>query len=131
MRLSYGDVSFLLTSDLSRVAQRELLARGVWPLADVMQLPQHATARSLSESFLEAVQPQVVVLQSDPANRRGDPDTSTLAMLDASLPLFRTDEQGVLHLWTDGQMLWVLPEETGDATSASAEIQITGTPNSR
>jgi competence protein ComEC len=131
LRLSYGDVSFLLTSDLSRVAQRELLARGVWPLADVMQLPQHGTARSLSESFLDAVQPQVVVLQSDPANRRGDPDTSTLALLDASLPLFRTDEQGALHLWTDGQTLWMLPEENTATPESPAEISVTATPDSR
>jgi beta-lactamase superfamily II metal-dependent hydrolase len=74
-----------------------------------MQLPQHGAARSLSESFLDAVQPQVVILQADAANRRGDPDTSTLAALDDAVPLFRTDEQGVIHLWTDGSTLYVQP----------------------
>jgi competence protein ComEC len=106
LRLTYGDVSFLLTSDLSRAGQAALLENGQWPLASVMQLPQHGAARSLDEAFLEAVQPQVVLLQSDRANRNGDPDADTLAKLDDTT-LFRTDEGGTLHLWTDGARLWV------------------------
>jgi len=106
LRVTYGDVSFLLTSDLSRAGQAALLENGQWPLANVMQLPQHGAARSLDEAFLEAVQPQIVLLQSDRANRNGDPDGDTLAKL-GDTPIFRTDEAGALHLWTDGAQLWV------------------------
>lgn len=106
LRLTYGEVSFLLTSDLSPEGQRALLDAGQWPLATVMQLPQHGTARSLDDGFLAAVQPQVVVVQSDAANRRGDPNPDILAML-GDAPVFRTDEGGTIHLWTDGRELWV------------------------
>ena len=58
------------------------------------------------EDFLSAVQPQIAVLQSDPANRRGDPDPDTLAML-GDIPIFRTDQGGAIHLWTNGEQLWV------------------------
>lgn len=109
LRVSYGEASFLLTSDVSQDGQYTLLEDGQWPLATVMQLPQHGTVRSLSDDFLSAVQPQVAILQSDIANRRGDPDASTLAQLGDIHP-FRTDESGTLHLWTDGRTLWVLPE---------------------
>ena len=105
LRVTYGDVSFLLPSDLSRTGQDLLLENGQWPLADVMQLPQHGTQRSLSETFLGAVQPQVIILQSDKANRRGDPDPDTLALVADGL-LLRTDDSGALHLWTDGHTLW-------------------------
>jgi hypothetical protein len=45
------------------------------------------------------------VLQNDPANRLGDPDGDTLALL-GSTPLLRTDQVGTVHLWTDGTSLW-------------------------
>ncbi len=106
LRILYGESSFLLTSDLSREGQQALLESGQWPLAAVMQMPQHGAARSLNEAFLEAAQPQLVVLQSDQTNLRGDPDADTLALLNGT-PLYRTDAGGAIHLWTDGSAVWV------------------------
>ncbi len=111
LRITYGEVSFLLTSDLSQQGQALILENGYWPLSDVLHLPQHGTARSLNEDFVLAVQPQVAILQSDAANFRGDPDANTLALL-GETPLFRTDEMGALHLETDGSALWVTPERS-------------------
>jgi competence protein ComEC len=105
LRVRYGELSFLLTSDLSFASQRALLDSGQWPLASVLQLPQHGRVRSLNEDFLAAVQPQLVILQSDPTNRLGDPNPDTLALL-GDVPLLRTDQQGTIHLWTDGRELW-------------------------
>jgi competence protein ComEC len=111
LRLSYGDASFLLTGDFSAAGQNTMLEAGAWPLATVLQLPQHGTIRSLDEEFLAAVQPQAILLQSDPANRRGDPDPDTLAIL-GDLPVFRTDQGGGIHIWTDGKTLWVDQEKS-------------------
>jgi len=105
LRLRYGEVSFLFNGDLNHDGQVALLENGQWPVATVMTLPQHGTKRSLSEDFLMAVQPQLVIYQGDVANFRKDPDSDVLAML-AEIPLLRTDEQGALHLWTDGRTLW-------------------------
>ncbi len=105
LRLTYGDVSILLPSDASPEAQTALLEAGEWPLATVMQLPNHGTVRSLSSTFLAAAQPQVAVLQSDPTNRLGDPNADTLALL-GETPLLRTDSDGTIHLWSDGKQLW-------------------------
>ncbi|NJL54649.1 ComEC/Rec2 family competence protein [bacterium] len=106
LRITYGDVSFLLTSDASVSAQQAMLESGQWPLATVMQLPAHATARSLDHDFLAAVQPSAFAVHIDRANRRGDPDADTLALLPQDLPVYRTDESGTLHFWTDGVRLW-------------------------
>ena len=83
-----------------------MLARGISPIAAVLQIPQHGAARALDATFVEIVQPQVALLQSDIANRRGDPDSDTLALVD-EIPLFRTDELGTIHLSTDGATLSV------------------------
>lgn len=109
LRVSYEDVSFLLTSDLSQEGQIEMLESGQWVGASVLQLPQHATARSLNESFLEAVQAQVAVMQYEFPNRRGDPDEDVLALLN-DIQIMETGAQGTLHLWTDGRTLWAISE---------------------
>ncbi len=106
LRLRYGDVAFLLTGDLSISGQRALLAGGGWPAASVLQLPRHGGARSLDPDFLAAVEPQVVIVHSDRANRLGDPDPDTLALVADKL-ISRTDQGGTIHLWTDGRDLWV------------------------
>lgn len=106
LRLTYGEASFLLTGDLSTEAQAAMIERGEWSQATVLQLPQHGTIRSLNRAFLAAVAPQVVVLQSDRANRNGDPDADTMALLEDT-PVFRTDQGGAIHIWTDGVDLWM------------------------
>lgn len=108
LRVSYGDASFLLTSDLGRDGQRDLLGRGEWLAATVLQLPQHASRSSLDAGFLRHVQPQLAMVQIDAANTRGDPDSDTLAMLDDDdVPVLRTDESGTVHISTDGERLFV------------------------
>ncbi len=106
LRVSYGDASFLLTSDLSIAGQQAILAKGTDMYATVLQLPQHGAARSLDQAFLTAVRPQVALLQSDRANKRGDPDSDTMAML-GGVQLFRSDELGTIHLRTDGKTITV------------------------
>lgn len=106
LRVSYGRASFLLTSDLGRAGQRDLLSRADWLTATVFQLPQHATRSSLDTDFLRAVQPQLAMVQIDAANTRGDPNTDILAML-GDVPVWRTDESGTVHISTDGERLFV------------------------
>ncbi len=110
IRISYGDVSFLLTGDLSQEGQIELLNRGIYTTATVLQLPKHGGVRTLDSDFLAMVAPSVVVLQADPANRLGDPNPDTLSRL-GDIPLWRSDTQGVIHFWTDGERLWAQGDE--------------------
>jgi beta-lactamase superfamily II metal-dependent hydrolase len=107
LRLTYRDTSFLFMGDVSAEGQEIILERGGYPLANTMQIPQHGTARAIHEEFLAQVEPQIVLLQSDRANLRGDPDPNTLALFDDDVQVFRTDEMGVVHLATNGTRLWV------------------------
>ncbi len=114
-RVRYGDVSFLLPASLDREGQLQLLAEGVSPAATVLQLPLHGAARSLEADFLRAARAQLAMVHvdpEDPRNRRGDPDPDVLALL-GDTPLLRSDRNGALHFWSDGERLWrdVLPAE--------------------
>ncbi|MCY4062865.1 MAG: ComEC/Rec2 family competence protein [Chloroflexi bacterium] len=110
LRVSYKDASFLLTSDLSDTAQQAMMASGFAKPTTILQIPQHGTARAIDDEYLKAIQPQIVLLQSDLANRRGDPDPDTLAKL-SETDLFRTDEHGAIHLRTDGESIVVIPSK--------------------
>ena len=105
LRLTYKDLSFIISGDASIAAQERVLSGDTWPLASVLVLPQHGTTRSLSPEFLRAVQPSLVLVQADPANRLGDPDPDTLSLL-GDIPVLRTDRYGTIHLWTDGELLY-------------------------
>jgi len=110
LRVSYGTMSFLLTGDatvdtLMQVSETTDLT------STVFSLPQHGTVRSLTPELLALVQPSVAVLQSDPANRRGDPDEDVLRLVEQrGIPLLRTDLKGTMHFYTDGNRLWTVEE---------------------
>lgn len=105
LRLSYGEVSFLLTANLSEATQSQLASQ-LLPVT-VLQIPHHASADSLDQAFFDALQPQVAIVQTDSGNRLGDPDPNTLEQIGDNTPIYRTDERGHIHLWTDGVSLWV------------------------
>ncbi len=107
LRLIYGEVSILLTSDMSPAGQIAMLENGFSPTSSVLQIPQHGTIRALNEEFLALAQPQVALIQIDRANRRADPDADTLTML-GEIPIFRTDEIGTVHLSSDGKTISVV-----------------------
>lgn len=104
LRLSYGDVSFLLTSELNSAGQLALVKSGRDLRSSVLQIPAQAFTRSLEADFVAAVQPQVAVVQADA------PDPDVLALV-GEIPLYRTDEGGTIHLSSDGRSLWVAQDE--------------------
>ncbi|MFN8531071.1 MAG: ComEC/Rec2 family competence protein [Anaerolineae bacterium] len=112
IRIRFGSTAILFPSDLSASAQLNLLDAGIDVRASMMVLPQHGRERSLEPDFLTAVNPAVVLLQYDPANRSGDPAPGTLDQLEGRI-LYRTDEGGTIHLMTDGVNLWQTYETDG------------------
>lgn len=109
LRVTFGEVSFLLTSDLNRDGQMALLNAGIQPLASVLQVPSHGAADSLVAEFADAVQAQIAIIESDPAGFAGKPDAETIRLL-RDTPIYRTDLSGTLHVWTDGRTVTVVPE---------------------
>lgn len=110
LRVVYGKVSILLTSDLSAAGQAMMLRGGNSPHASILQIPQHGTVRAVDSRFLAMAQPQIALLQSDIANRRGDPDPDSLALfrdLAEANRLFRTDEIGTIHISSDGSRVQI------------------------
>ena len=83
-----------------------------WGLAaTVLKSAHHGSKTSSSEAFLEAVNPQVVVISVGKDNDFGHPSPEVMERYtERGLTVFRTDEQGTIEFSTDGAQLWV---ETG------------------
>jgi competence protein ComEC len=106
LRLVYRDVAIMIPGDANQSAQAQVVSSGADIVSNVLIMPQHGTVASLNDAFLEAVAPEMLFLQVDPANRLGDPNEDTLAKV-AGTPLYRTDEGGTIHLTTDGATIQV------------------------
>jgi competence protein ComEC len=108
LRLSFGQIAFLLTGDLSREGQADMLARGAVPPATVLQIPHPERENSLLPEWVAQIAPSAVVLQTSASTRQDDPAPALLAQFaDADL---WDSAGGSLHFWTDGTRLWMAQE---------------------
>ena len=109
LKLTWGDVSFLLTGDVEVAGEAALLDERVDLRATVLKVAHHGSAYSTSQALLDAVRPVVSVISVGADNDFGHPAASTLERLDDTI-VYRTDQQGDVTFSTDGERLWVSAE---------------------
>ncbi len=111
LHLQLGRVSFLLPGDIEEPVERSLASNRVPLAATVFKSPHHGSKTSSSEAFLEAVNPQMVVISVGADNRLGHPSPEVLERYtERGITVLRTDEQGTIEFSTDGERLWVKTE---------------------
>jgi competence protein ComEC len=109
LHLSAGEVSFLLTGDIEREAEFELITRGNLS-GTVLKVGHSGSATSTTAEFLAEVSPGVAVISVGKENRFGHPSGEVINRLEERLGtgnIFRTDQQGTIEFITDGERLWV------------------------
>ncbi len=106
LRLTMGDVSYLLTADISEQTESALISRGTDLRSTVLKVPHHGSKTSSSPAFLQRVQPLIDVVSAGEDNPYGHPAPEVLARLDGDA-VFRTDQNGDITVSTDGTRLWV------------------------
>jgi competence protein ComEC len=109
IRVSYGDASFLLTSDLNEKAEQLMLDAGWYAGSAVLQLAAHGSANANPDFFLQAAQPRVAVVSLGAGNRSALPAPDVVERLRGltELPLYRTDQHGTIEFVSDGRALWI------------------------
>jgi competence protein ComEC len=108
LRLAYGNASFLLTSDLSEQATYALLSSRQYLGATVLQLPSNGGEKQNPPALLNAVSPQVVVIEAEQGNPGAQPSGKVLSDLrQRDIAVYRTDLQGTLEIATDGHQLFI------------------------
>jgi competence protein ComEC len=113
LRLSLGEVSFLLTADMMREAEFELLYDRANLRSTVLKVAHHGSDTSTTPEFLAVVNPELAVISVGADNDYGHPSAEVMARLIekvGSENIYRTDENGTIEFITDGERLWVKTE---------------------
>ena len=110
IRLFMGQVSFLLSGDIEEAAEGMLVASGQELTSTVLKVPHHGSSTSSSAAFLNAVNPELVVISVGADNRFGHPSPQVLERLEDLVGeerVLRTDEDGIIEVVTDGERIWI------------------------
>lgn len=111
VRVTYGEVSFLLTGDVEQDVERYLVDNlGEALRSDVLKVAHHGSRSSTSEAFLQAVGPESAVISAGSGNRYGHPHADVIERLEKIIGgegVFMTSRDGTVEYITDGAALWV------------------------
>lgn len=106
IRFTYGEKSFLFTGDMEKTAEADLLAAGTDLDADVLKMGHHGSSTSSGSAFVDAVSPDIYVIEVGEGNDYGHPHKETLALLEErSAEVWRTDLNGHIVMTTDGKTI--------------------------
>ena len=110
MRLSYGEVSFLLTADIEAEVESELLTEYRDLQSTVLKLPHQGSNTSSTAAFLRGVRPSIAVISAGQDNPFGHPSPLVMSRLQSVVPserILTTADHGSIRLSTDGKRLWL------------------------
>ena len=108
-RLRFGEKTFLFMGDAGMQEEAALIHSGENIDIDVLKVSHHGSKTSTSRLFLEKTTPALAVVSVGAKNKYGHPHQDTLARL-RGVPLYRTDTQGRIAVYTDGERISVTTE---------------------
>ncbi len=100
LKVSTASGSALLTGDIERRAEAEMVARDASGLrADVLLIPHHGSKTSSTQPFIDAVAPQLGLLAVGYRDRFRHPNADVVARYEEiGIRLGRTDESGAIRV---------------------------------
>jgi competence protein ComEC len=106
LELRYGQVSVLLTGDVSREIEESLIpSLDLLPIV-ILKSPHHGSGTSSSEAFLDKLRPRVVMISCGRGNPFGHPLPYVIERYRAvGAEILRTDLHGQVEVVTDGQSI--------------------------
>ena len=108
LRIVYGNRLFLLTGDIERVAEIELLNGGGTLNADLIKVPHHGSRTSSTQEFIHAVAPQYAVISVGRRSPFGHPHKDVVERWKAAgVKVMTTGERGMISVSTDGKDLQI------------------------
>ncbi|MBW2366775.1 MAG: DNA internalization-related competence protein ComEC/Rec2 [Deltaproteobacteria bacterium] len=109
LRVSFGDIAFLVPGDITAVGEKELIGLAGTDLrSDVLVAPHHGSKTSSSWEFLQQVAPKIVIVSSAWRARHQFPHPKVLDRYRRTgARVYRTHDLGAITFTTDGRELSV------------------------
>ncbi|WP_298729928.1 ComEC/Rec2 family competence protein [uncultured Subdoligranulum sp.] len=120
LRIEYGDVRCLLTGDAEQDAEQDMVNSGQDLACDLYVVGHHGSSSSTSEELLKAASPAYAFLSVGEGNPYGHPTEQTMdALQQHGVDLYRTDKQGEVTVYSDGEKCWFSTSPCEDWTPGS------------
>lgn len=104
LRISYGQTAVLLTGDIGKEVEKELVEFSNELRSDVLKSPHHGSDSSSSDEFLAAVAPRVTIISAGLGNRYNLPDPEVVDRYrKIGTKIYRTDQSGAVEVSSDGR----------------------------
>lgn len=114
-RLAYGNFSMLFTGDIGFMAEAEILASGANVSSKVLKAAHHGAKNSASYNFVQAVNPEAVIISAGKNNRFKHPSKEAVSIYRRfTNKIYCTAFNGCVTIRTDGQNFQVTPESGSD-----------------
>jgi competence protein ComEC len=124
LRLRYRDRSVLLTGDIERQVEAELLAENLIERTDVLKVAHHGSKTSSTPALLDSIHPAFALISAGFENSYGHPHPDILARLAArGVCVLRTDSLGLVTIRTDGRRLEVSTPKREPSQSFAAPFE--------
>lgn len=99
IQLEYGSFGLLLTGDMSREGELELLAKNSWQkrALQMLKVAHHGSKSSTCQEFLQAIDPEYAVISYEEGNSYGHPHQEVLERLaEQGARVYQTAESGAI-----------------------------------
>ena len=107
LQAEYGNFSMLLTGDVEGAGEKQLVKSGRLGKCRILKAAHHGSKNSGTEEFLDAVEPQIVLISAGRGNRYGHPHEETLERLKSrNCQVYSTQQCGAVTIQSDGKKLF-------------------------
>lgn len=112
-KITHGNNSFLVTGDLGKQSEKELIERGCDLSAKVLQAGHHGSKESSTKRFLKKVNPSYVVIQCGAGNSYGHPHSEALERMSKyTTEIYRSDKDGTIVFESDKEGMNIKTEKS-------------------
>ena len=113
-KLEFGKTAFLLTGDAEEGAEEDILNTGANLSATLLKAGHHGSSTSSSQMFIDAVNPEFVIVSVGEGNSYGHPHSEALNRFsELGAEIYRTDLNGDITAVSDGKTITITCENEG------------------
>ncbi len=108
LRIIYGETKFLLTGDIEKEGEAELLQMPELLQANIVKVAHHGSRTSSTQSFINATKAKLVIIPVGKTSPFGHPHEEVVERwTDSGAKIMTTGEKGTITILSDGKAISV------------------------